>query len=51
MHNSVSMVGHAVENVPGSATVYFETAAVLMEGHNYNFFLPFYTSFKLGLSH
>jgi len=35
------MVGHSVENVPGIATVYFETAAVLMKEQNYNFFFCF----------
>ena len=50
MHNSVSMAGHSLENVPGSATICFETAAVFKKGQNYNFFLLFYTGFKLGLS-
>jgi len=40
VHNSVSMAGHSVENVPGSA-VYFGTAVVLMKGQNYNFFYCF----------
>jgi len=30
-----------VENVPGSATVYFETAAVLMKEQKYKFFYCF----------
>jgi hypothetical protein len=45
------MAGHSVGNVPGSASVCFETAAVLMKGQKYNFFLLFCMAFKLGLSH
>lgn len=37
MHSTVSMAAHSVENVPGSATVCFETVAVLMKGQNYIF--------------
>ena len=35
------MAGHSVQNIPGSATVYFQTAAVLMKGQNYNFLYRF----------
>lgn len=35
------MSGYSVENVPGSATVYFETAAVLMKRQIYDCFYCF----------
>ena len=42
MRNSVSMAGHSVANVPGSVTVYFETAAVLTFWRR-NYFFNFST--------
>jgi hypothetical protein len=49
-HSSESMTGHSVENVSGSATVYFETAAVLMKERNYNIFCCFYGCFTWSIT-